>query len=73
MTRKQRTLIAVLLLLLLLATAANYYLNLGFFPRFSRLLMTLVVLAISVLATRYRHIPDEIDRHKDKEKTERDA
>lgn len=73
MTRKQRTRIAVVLLLLLLATAANYYLNIGFFPRFSRFLMSLVVLAICVLGTRYRYIPDERDRHKDKEKPERDA
>lgn len=73
MTRKQRTRIAVLLLLLLLATAANYYLNLGFFPRFSRLLMALVILAIFVLGARYRYIPDEMDGHKGKEKPERDA
>jgi hypothetical protein len=43
MTRKQRTLIAALLLPLLLAAAANYYLSVGFFPGFSRLLMMLVV------------------------------
>ena len=53
--------------------AANYYLNLGFFPRFSRLLMMLVVLAIAVLATRYGSIPDEMQQRKDKEKPERDA
>jgi len=72
-TRKQRTFVAWLLLLLLLAAGANYYLNLGFLPRLAGLLMTLPMLGILVLATRYRHIPDETERHKDKEKAERDA
>lgn len=73
MTRKQRTFIAWVLLLLLLATGANYYLNLGFLPRFASLLMTLPMLGILVMATRYRYIPDETERHKDKGKAERDA
>jgi hypothetical protein len=68
MTRKQRTFIAWLLLLLLLAMGANYYLNLGFLPRFASLLMILPILGISVLATRYRYIPDEAERHNDKER-----
>ena len=73
MTRKQRTFIAWMLLLLLLATGANYYLNLGFLPKFAGLLMNLPMLGILVLATRYRYIPDETERHNDNENTERDA
>lgn len=45
---KKRTFIAWLLLLLLLTTGANYYLNLGFLPRFARLLMSLPVWAIRI-------------------------
>ena len=73
MTRKQRTFIAWLLLLLLLTTGANYYLNLCFLPRFARLLMILPMFVILVLVTRYRYIPDEAERHKDKDSAERDT
>lgn len=73
MTRKQRTVIAWVLLLLLIATGANYYLDLGFLPRFARLLMSLPILGIFVLGTRYRYIPEDTERHEDKERAERDA
>jgi hypothetical protein len=46
-------LIAVLLLLYLIFAAANYYLNLGVFPKFAKLIVLLGVLMVLVYVSRF--------------------
>jgi hypothetical protein len=71
MTYNQKRLVAGLLLLLVVSSAANYYLNLGFFPRFAKLLMMLVVLATLVYVFRFGLSRDEMERYRSRKITER--
>jgi hypothetical protein len=73
MTYNRKRLVAGLLLLLLLAAAANHYLRLGFVPRFSGLLMMLVVLAILVFITRFGPTRSDFEEYRNKKKTDSDA
>ena len=73
MKYNQKRLAAVVLLLLLLAAAANHYLKLGFVPRFSGLLMMLVVLAGLVYITRFAPTRSDFEEYRNKKKTDSDA
>jgi hypothetical protein len=71
MTYNRKRLVAGLLLLLAVCSIANYYFNLGFFPRFAKLLMMLVVLATLVYIVRFGPSRDEMERHRSRKATER--
>jgi hypothetical protein len=73
MKYNQKRLAAVVLLLLLLAAAANHYLKLGFVPRYSGLLMMLVVLAILVFVTRFAPTHNDFEEYRNTKKTDSDA
>jgi hypothetical protein len=70
MTYNRKRLVAGLLLLLVVASGANYYLNLGFIPRFAKLLMMFVVLATLVYIVRFGPTRDEMERHRNRKTTE---
>jgi hypothetical protein len=71
MTYNRKRLVAGLLLLLVVSSAANYYFNLGFFPRFAKFLMMLVVLATLLWIIRLGPTHDEMERHRSRKVTER--
>lgn len=64
MTYRQKRVITWLLLLYVVGTAANYYLNLGFMPRYAGAIMMLGVLAVLVLIPRIIATRDEIEGNK---------
>jgi uncharacterized membrane protein len=71
MTYNRKRLVAGLLLLFNISSGANYYLNLGFFPRFAKPLMMLAVLATLVYIMRFGPTRDEMERHRNRKATER--
>jgi hypothetical protein len=71
MTYNQKRLVAALLLLLVVSSGANYYFDLGFFPRFAKLLMMLVVLVTLVYVMRFGPTRDEMERHRNSKAAER--
>lgn len=55
----KKRIIEVLLFAFILLSGANYYLNLGIFPRYAGLMMMLGVLMILIYAFRFRRTPEE--------------
>ena len=64
MTYKSKRLLAGLLLIFNVATAANYYLNLSYLPRFAKLFMMSGVLMTLVYVFRFEPTREEMEGYR---------
>lgn len=63
-TYNKKRIVAALLLLFILLAVVNYYLGLGIFPRFAKLIMLLGVLVILIFALRFAPTREEFEEHR---------
>lgn len=63
-TYNKKRIVAALLLIFIVFSTANYYLDLGIFPRFAKLIMLLGVLMILIFAFRFAPTREESEEHR---------
>jgi len=67
-TYNQKRIISALLLAFVASAGANYYFELGIFPRFSKLIMMLGVLLTLVFVFRFGPTRQEMEEHRSKKR-----